>query len=252
MAETDDTITVDGSPPVQLPHGRFWRARWLRWPIYLAVAWTVLAVADVVVFHSSLVINQSRTSHVVATRAATHKHTHAIAPAPAAKKARPPAPRTRVLTPAGASAFGPAGPGSGDDAQSASMAIDASTATAWTTDWYRTAHFGGLQPGTGLLIDMGHPMTITSARIILGSARGADLQLRTGRAPALAKMRLQASMNDASGTVQLNLTRPHPARYLLIWFTQLPPDSAGTFKASVYDVRLKGYSRARPSRAGAR
>lgn len=252
MAETDDTIAVDGSPPVQPPHGGIWRARWLRWPIYLAVAWAVLAVADVVVFHSSLVINQSRTSHVVATRAATHKHTQATAPVPAAKKARAPAPGTRVLTPVSASAFGPAGPGSGDDPQSAPMAIDASTATVWTTDWYRTADFGGLQPGTGLLVDMGHPVTITSARIILGSARGADLQVRTGEAPALAKMRLQASASDASGTVQLSLARPHPARYLLIWFTQLPPDSAGTFKASVYDVRVKGHSRARPSRASAR
>jgi hypothetical protein len=131
------------------------------------------------------------------------------------------------------------------------MAIDTSTATVWSTDWYRTAHFGGLQPGTGLLIDMGHPVTITSARIILGSARGADLQVRTGKAPALTKMRLQASVSDASGTVQLGLARPHPARYLLIWFTQLPPDSAGTFQASVYDVRVKGYSRPRPARAGA-
>jgi hypothetical protein len=132
------------------------------------------------------------------------------------------------------------------------MAIDASTATAWSTDWYRTAQFGGLQGGTGLLIDMGHPATITSARISLGSARGADLQVRTGRVPALARMQPQASASDASGTLHLSLARPHRARYLLIWFTQLPTDSAGTFKASVYDVRLKGFSPARPSRAGAR
>jgi len=158
----------------------------------------------------------------------------------------------RVLAPVSVSAFGPAGPGSGDDPQSASMAIDASKATAWSTDWYRTAQFGGLQAGTGLLVDMGHSVTITSARIILGSAPGAGLQVRTGRAPAPATMRLQASAGDASGTVHLSLARPQRARYLLIWFTQLPPDSAGTFKASVYDVRVKGIYRARPSRAGAR
>jgi hypothetical protein len=132
------------------------------------------------------------------------------------------------------------------------MAIDASTATAWSTDWYRTAHFGGLQAGTGLLIDMGHPVTITSARVTLGSTRGADLQVRTGMAPAPASMRTQAEVTDVSGTVHLSLARPHRARYLLIWFTQLPSDSAGTFKASIYNVLLKGHSKAGPSHAGPR
>jgi hypothetical protein len=213
--------------------------------------WAALAVADIVVFHTSLGENQLRNSHVVAAGAAAHGHTQATAPVPAPTKARPPARRARVLTPVSASALGPTGLGSGDDPQAASMAIDASTATAWATDWYRTARFGGLQDGTGLLIDMGHPVAITSAQIILGSTPGADLQVRTGKVPVLSKMRLQASVNDAGGTVDLSLARPRRARYLLIWFTQLPPDPAGTFKASVYDVTVKGHSMASPSRARA-
>lgn len=123
------------------------------------------------------------------------------------------------------------------------MAIDESMATAWTTDWYRTAHFGGLQAGTGLLIEMGHPVTITSARIMLGNARGADLQVLTGRTPVLASMRRQASVNDAGGAVHLSLARPGRARYMLIWFTRLPVASPGKFQASVYSVRLKGFSK---------
>jgi hypothetical protein len=120
------------------------------------------------------------------------------------------------------------------------MAIDASKTTAWSTDWYRTAQFGGLQAGTGLLLDMGHPVTITSVRIMLGHARGADLQVLTGKLPVLSRMRRQAITSDAGGTVHLSLARHHRERYLLIWFTQLPAGSAGTFTASVYDVRLKG------------
>jgi hypothetical protein len=252
-AETDDTIAVDALPPAEpTDPGDTGRARRARWPIVLVLVWAALAVAEIAVFHSSLGAHSSRTSHVVAAGAAPHQHARAAAPVPAPTKARSPARAARVLTPVSVSAFGPAGPGSGDDPQTASMATDGSTATAWATDWYRTAQFGGLQAGTGLLIDMGHPATITSARIILGSARGADLQVRTGKVPALARMRPGASADDASGTVHLSLTRPHRARYLLIWFTQLPPDSAGTFKASVYDVRLRGIPPARPSRAGAR
>jgi hypothetical protein len=259
VAETDETSAVDALPPADAvpsaeptDSGDTGRARRPRWPIVLVLVWVALAVAEIAVFHSSLDTKSSRTSHAVAARAAAHRHAHAAAPVPAPTKARAPARVARVLTPVSVSALGPAGPGSGDDPQTASMAIDASKVTAWTTDWYRTAQFGGLQAGTGLLIDMGRPVTITSARISLGSARGADLQVRTGKVPALARMRLQASASDASGTVHLSLARPHRARYLLIWFTQLPPDSAGTFKASVYGVRLKGISPPGPSRADAR
>jgi len=49
-----------------------------------------------------------------------------------------------------------------------------------------------------------------------------------------------ASASDAGGTLKLNSARPERARYLLIWFTLLPPDSSGTFQASIYNVRLEG------------
>jgi len=28
---------------------------------------------------------------------------------------------------------------------------------------------------------------------------------------------------------------------VLVWFTRLPPDQAGTFQASVYDIKVLGY-----------
>jgi len=120
------------------------------------------------------------------------------------------------------------------------MAIDASTTTDWVSNWYRTAQFGGLQTGTGLLIDMGRPVRITRVRIILGSARGADLQVFTGKMPALAQQRIQARASDAGGTVRLKLARPERARYLVVWFTLLPRDSAGTFQVDVYDIKIFG------------
>jgi len=242
VAETDDTIPVDAPPPVPPARsGITRRARRSRWPIALVLVWAVLAVTDVAVFHSSLGTNSSRKT--VAAGAGAHRHTQATAPVPAPTKARAPAPAVQVLAPVSASAFGPASSGSGDNPQNASMAIDGSTATAWTTDWYRTAHFGGLQAGTGLLIGMGHPVTITGARIMLGNVRGADLQVLTGRTPVLARMRRQASASDAGGAVHLSLARPSRARYVLIWFTRLPAASPGKFQASVYNVRLKGFSK---------
>jgi hypothetical protein len=43
--------------------------------------------------------------------------------------------------------------------------------------------------------------------------------------------------------VRLHLTRPAHGRYVLIWFTKLPRNAAGTFRANVYHVSLKGQTR---------
>jgi cytoskeletal protein RodZ len=147
---------------------------------------------------------------------------------------------TRPLRPVSATAFGPTGGGPGDNPQLASLAIDGSSATAWHTDWYATALFGGLKQGTGLLLDMGRTVTITSAQITLDSARGADFQLRVGTAPALANLPPVARATNAAGLVRLRLTKPARGRYVVVWFTKLPPDSAGTFKAGIYAIRLNG------------
>ena len=144
------------------------------------------------------------------------------------------------MVPVSASAFGPSGYGSGDNPQGAALAIDGTAVTAWRTSWYRSAAFGNLQAGTGMLIDMGHPVRITRARIVLDAARGANLELLTGRLPVMAKQRVQARVVDVDGTLHLRLARPERARYLLIWFTLLPPDSTGTFREAIYSVQLKG------------
>jgi O-antigen/teichoic acid export membrane protein len=161
---------------------------------------------------------------------------HAPAPASAA-----PVPSVRALKPVSAVAFDPYGDSQGENSSLVPLAIDASRATSWHTQWYATARFGNLKPGTGLLLDMGRDVTITSVRVLLGSASGTDFQLRAGDAgSSLAKLRPVARATGAGGNVNLRLATPAHARYLLIWFTKLPPDSSGTFQANVYNVRVEG------------
>jgi hypothetical protein len=52
-----------------------------------------------------------------------------------------------------------------------------------------------------------------------------------------------ASAANAGGTVPFQLSAPVHTRYLLIWFTRLPPDSAGTYRASVYKITVEGQAR---------
>ena len=94
--------------------------------------------------------------------------------------------------------------------------------------------------GAGLLRSHGPGVRHGPAGAAVGPAHGASFQVRAGAAPALADLPPVAQAASTGGVVHLRLPTPAHGRYLLIWFTSLPPDPAGTFQASVYDVRLEG------------
>jgi Helix-turn-helix domain len=177
--------------------------------------------------------------------AAGGKHT-AVAKV-AAKPSKPAlAPRVRVSQPvtklpvAAAEAFGPDGLGDGDNASGAYYAIARKAPLPWSTNWYATAQFGLLKHGTGLLLSLGRQVTITSVRIDLASYRGANLQLQVGDGTAPQDFKVAATADNTGGTVRLTFRHPASARYLLIWFTQLPPNGSGQYQESVYHVLVNG------------
>jgi len=146
--------------------------------------------------------------------------------------------RAHTMTPASATAFGPHG--TGDDPGNAHLAIDGQHGTAWRTDWYTSAQFGNLYSGTGLLVDMGRPVTVTGIRVTLGPAAGAHFQIRVGDQPNLGALRPVAGWAGPGGIVRLGLSRPTSGRYVLVWFTELPLDRAGTYQADIYGIGVKG------------
>jgi hypothetical protein len=60
---------------------------------------------------------------------------------------------------------------------------------------------------------------------------------RRRRAPDPGRRRPRAG---AAGVLRLRFSRPAHGRYVLLWFTTLPADPAGTFQASVYNIKLTG------------
>jgi transcriptional regulator with XRE-family HTH domain len=140
------------------------------------------------------------------------------------------------VAPVSAAAVGPAGTSDGDNAQSASLALSGNLATPWHTSWYTTARFGNLKEGTGLLVDLGRTVTATGVTIQLGSTPGANLQVRAGTATG--DLHTVASVKNAGGAVRLPLASRPKARYVLIWFTLLPPDSFGTYQADISRVMV--------------
>ena len=137
-----------------------------------------------------------------------------------------------------AEAFGPDGPADGDNPNNAMNAVRPSAAEPCTTQWYATATFGQLKSGTGLLLDMGRTVTVTRAAINLGVGSGADLQLRAGNQAG--NLHAVTSAAGVGGDVVLHLREPVRARYLLVWFTQLPAAANGQYQASVYHVTVDG------------
>jgi hypothetical protein len=138
-------------------------------------------------------------------------------------------------------AFGPEGLSDGDNPGNASLVLAGDGANPWTSSWYATAHFGALQAGTGLLLDMGHDVPVSRLKVVLGSSMGADVQLRLGDvAGTPSDLSTVASRFNVGGTISLKPSMPVSARYLLIWFTRLPPDSSGTFQISVYSATVTG------------
>src|SRR6202012_5339570 len=154
---------------------------------------------------------------------------------PAAKSPSPASSPTtasplQALKPGSIKPYGPYG-AQGDDPQAAYEAIDGSTATRWRSDWYSTASFGNTQSGTGLMIDLGHPVTIDSATITIGTP-GASIQLRGGDTPAEAAAQIIGGDLSAPATAVI---RPEetPIRYLPIWFPPIPPPTAGPHPAAL-------------------
>jgi Helix-turn-helix domain len=141
---------------------------------------------------------------------------------------------------AAAEAFGPDGFADGDNPGNAKYAISGGASQPWATQWYATPQFGMLKHGTGLLLDLGGQVTVTSIVIDLSKYGGASLQIRAGNATAPQDLRVAATAGNASGVVRLTLPRPAAARYLLIWFTQLPSDGAGHYQETVSQVQVTG------------
>jgi cytoskeletal protein RodZ len=188
--------------------------------------------------------HQAPASHAPASHLAAHRppargpSSAARASQRAAAASPAPAAAPQPLIPVSATAFGSHG---GDNPRLAQHVLGGH-GRSWRSDWYASPSFGNLYRGTGLLLDMGHPVTITAARVTLGHAAGASFQLRVGRAPTLAGTRAAARAAGAGGVVRLRLRSPARGRYVIVWFTRLPPDRSGTFQAAVYHISLRGHA----------
>jgi hypothetical protein len=156
-----------------------------------------------------------------------------------------------VLRPAGATGFDPltspsADPGN-ENSQYAKYAIDNSLQTSWTSQWYKTADFGLLKAGSGLLIDMGKQVQFATVTVTFNSQPGASVKLLVGNSAARSKQNLSfmktvASAQSPTGPFTFQIKGQPTGRYLVVWFTMLPPQSGnnGRYEAEIFNVAVRG------------
>jgi len=149
-------------------------------------------------------------------------------------------PLARTLVPVNAVAFGPQGTADGDNPQIAARVLT-DPAMGWESQWYATPSFGDLKQGTGLLLDLGRTVTVTTVTLTLGSPPGTGLELRLGAAPDLSALPVVTTATATRDQLSLPLASPAKARYVLLWFTRLPPDDAGTYQLFVHQVAIQGH-----------
>jgi serine/threonine protein kinase len=158
-----------------------------------------------------------------------------------------------ALTPVGASAFE-------DNPADANMAIDNNPSTAWQTFQYiGNPVFGGLQQGSGLILNMGHSVKLSSVKVTFQTTPGADVQIKIGnpsnpsppqgnqadvsQAESIAdSMPTVAQQSNVSGTVTFTINSSDSGQYVLIWFTKLAPmpNHPNKYQGSIFNVVVTG------------
>ena len=168
--------------------------------------------------------------------------------------ARPSASGTvAVLTPVSAHGFDiydTTGQDHNENDNEAPHAIDGNPRTAWHTLFYENDPvFGRLKKGTGLILDMGKPVKLSTVEVTFGPTAGADVQIVVGNSNSLSRDALSSFTTVAEATdvpgndYTFHARAAVTGRYVLAWFTRLPPQPHGSknnFEAEIFNIVVRG------------
>ena len=120
--------------------------------------------------------------------------------------------------------------------ESLANAFDGDLSTAWSTEGYSSAEFGGIKDGVGLALEMADAAEIGRVAIDTDLS-GWSFSVYPGEGPDAFDM--TASLGDFQaedgGAYEIESTE---SGYVLIWITNLAPDGAGDYRAIVNEIEL--------------
>ncbi|MFI1915794.1 murein biosynthesis integral membrane protein MurJ [Nocardia sp. NPDC020380] len=136
----------------------------------------------------------------------------------------------------GAMVFSPEG--TPDNVGSVGSVVDNNPGSSWRTDAY-FQQFPALKKGVGILATLGSPSKLTKA-IIESPSPGTKVEIRTSptASPTLDQTQLIGSAVLGDGTTEIPVQADQPARYVLVWITQLA-NSGGQFQSSIAKIHFE-------------
>jgi hypothetical protein len=152
----------------------------------------------------------------------------------------------------GFDALNPAGDPQNENSNQARNVLDHNP-QGWSTQQYIGSSsgsyptFGDLKAGTGFILDLGHRDHVKSVTVTFGNVPGADVEIKVGnsdtRSPAnLAAMTTVSRADNVSGSYTFTTRSGVTGRYLVVWFTKLPPmaGTPGQYMAQIFGVVVRG------------
>jgi hypothetical protein len=127
--------------------------------------------------------------------------------------------------------------------------VDGDLTTGWRTDRFTTPDFGKIKPGMGILINLGSPQKVTLVQVTTGQP-GATIALRAGTSDpgdttpgddeiARTYSPLGPAHEDAGTTTLFAIPEAsQTVQYLMVWITNLPPDTPEGYRLTVNEVEV--------------
>jgi hypothetical protein len=159
------------------------------------------------------------------TVSASPTTTTSTQPRPQPRSPRPPAAHFVELTPAGA--FDPEGDGRERD-EDASLAVDGRQDTFWRTERYSSF----FKKGVGLVLDAGRRVRVEQV-VVDSPTPGIQAEIRVGWARD-GPFATASPARTLTSRTRFPVAR-RPARYVVVWVVELPPESAG----GISEVRVR-------------
>jgi hypothetical protein len=191
---------------------------------------------------------------VLGVAAATSPIWHHTGGSVAARTTTPksaPSPTVTTLRPTSAQGFDALNPfnDAGDENTNQAENVLSGNKAGWSSQTYASAALGNLKKGTGLILNMGRVVKLSSITVQFGPNSGADVEIKMGdsatRSPSnVNSMAEVASATDVGGSYTFTPTgaeaKQATGQYVVIWFTKMPPVATGQYMGQIFSILVRG------------
>lgn len=151
----------------------------------------------------------------------------------------PKKPISKPIAIKGAQDFDPLGNDGSENPDEIDRLYDNVPGTYWETSFYRSADFGRLKSGVGVILDLGKVQDVGKVTVSFKGDTSVELRAASGAATQPQSLDGYTKVAQGSGTtVALKPSESLKSRYLLVWLTKLPLTAEGNYRGRVVDIKV--------------